>query len=69
MPLLPSPASGGMETTRACTHGTARVLTGWLRANADCADVCDSTVRLLSWHAGYAANLTRAVLEACKPVR
>ena len=36
-----------------------------IRTNADCADVCDATGRVLSRHTGYDANLTRAVLEAC----
>ena len=36
-----------------------------IRTNLDCADVCDTTGRVLSRHTGYDANLTRAVLEAC----
>ncbi len=36
-----------------------------VRDNLDCADVCDTTARVLSRHTGYDANLTRAVLEAC----
>ena len=40
-------------------------LTTCIRTNADCADVCDATGRVLSRHTGYDANLTRAVLEAC----
>ena len=40
-------------------------LTKCIRTNADCADVCDTTGRVLSRHTGYDANLTRAVLEAC----
>jgi uncharacterized membrane protein len=36
-----------------------------LRSNLDCADVCDTTARVLSRHTGYDANITRAVLEAC----
>src|SRR3712207_7923527 len=38
-----------------------------IRSNLDCADVCDTTGRVLSRHTGYDANLTRAVLEACAP--
>ncbi|GAB3325635.1 four-helix bundle copper-binding protein [Geodermatophilus aquaeductus] len=40
-------------------------LTTCIRTNLDCADVCDTTGRVLSRHTGYDANLTRAVLEAC----
>ena len=40
-------------------------LTRCVRVNLDCADVCDTTGRVLSRHTGYDANLTRAVLEAC----
>ncbi|MEH1130591.1 four-helix bundle copper-binding protein [Micromonospora sp. CPCC 206061] len=36
-----------------------------VRGNLDCADICDTTGRVLSRHTGYDANLTRAVLEAC----
>lgn len=36
-----------------------------IRSNMDCADICDTTGRVLSRHTGYDANLTRAVLEAC----
>jgi hypothetical protein len=35
-----------------------------IRTNADCADVCDATGRVLSRHTGYDAKLTRSVLEA-----
>jgi hypothetical protein len=36
-----------------------------IRTDLDCADLCDTTARVLSRHTGYDANLTRAVLEAC----
>jgi len=36
-----------------------------IRTNLDCADVCDTTARVLSRHTGYDANLTRAMLQAC----
>ncbi|MDT0306389.1 four-helix bundle copper-binding protein [Streptomyces sp. DSM 44917] len=36
-----------------------------IRTNADCADICEATGRMLSRHTGYDANLTRAQLEAC----
>ncbi len=35
-----------------------------IRDNLDCADICDATVRVLSRHTGYDANLTRAQVEA-----
>lgn len=37
-----------------------------IRTDLDCADICDTTGRVLSRHTGYDANLTRAVLEACR---
>lgn len=36
-----------------------------IRTDLDCADVCAATVRVLSRHTGYDANLMRTVLEAC----
>jgi hypothetical protein len=36
-----------------------------IRTDLDCADVCETTGRVLSRHTGYDANLTRAVLQAC----
>ncbi|MPV37874.1 four-helix bundle copper-binding protein [Georgenia subflava] len=36
-----------------------------IRANLDCADICDTTARVLSRHTGYDANITRTVLQAC----
>jgi len=40
-------------------------LTKCIRTNLDCADICDTTGRVLSRHTGYDAHITRAVLEAC----
>jgi hypothetical protein len=40
-------------------------LTKCIRTNLDCADMCDTTGRILSRHTGYDANLTRAVVQAC----
>jgi hypothetical protein len=36
-----------------------------VRTDLDCADICDTTGRVLSRHTGYDANLTRAILAAC----
>lgn len=36
-----------------------------VRTNLDCADVCDTTGRVLSRHTGYDANMTRTILESC----
>lgn len=36
-----------------------------IRLSLDCADICETTGRVLSRHTGYEANLTRAMLEAC----
>ena len=35
-----------------------------IRADLDCADVCDTTARLLSRHTGYDAELTQAQVQA-----
>ena len=39
-----------------------------IRSDADCADICATTARVLSRHTGYDANITRAVLQACATV-
>lgn len=36
-----------------------------IRLSLDCADICETTGRVMSRHTGYDANLTRAILEAC----
>jgi hypothetical protein len=36
-----------------------------VRSDLDCADICDTTGRVLSRHTGYDANLTRSLLQAC----
>ncbi|WP_043497087.1 four-helix bundle copper-binding protein [Georgenia sp. SUBG003] len=36
-----------------------------IRTNLDCADICDTTARVLSRHTGYDANITRSLLQAC----
>lgn len=36
-----------------------------IRTNLDCADICDTTARVLSRHTGYDANISRTLLEAC----
>src|SRR3954451_5038502 len=43
-------------------------LTKCIRTNLDCADICDTTGRVLSRHTGYDANLTKALLETCAAV-
>jgi hypothetical protein len=40
-------------------------LTKCIRTNLDCADICDSTGRVLSRHTGYDANISRSALQAC----
>lgn len=40
-------------------------LTRCIRTDLDCADLCETTARILSRHTGHDANVTRAVLEAC----
>ena len=62
-----------VECAQACTacadaclsEDSVAELTKCIRSNLDCADVCETTGRVLSRHTGYDANITRAVLEAC----
>ena len=62
-----------LECLQACTacadaclsEDMVAELTTCIRTNADCADVCEATGRVLSRHTGYDANLTRSVLDAC----
>jgi len=50
----------------ACLSEDAVVdLTKCIRTNLDCADICDTTARVLSRHTGYDANISRGLLEAC----
>ncbi len=65
-PLPPTPLPGRTGQLAGLVRPPLlRPLTKCIRTNADCADVCDTTGRVLSRHSGYDANLTRAVLEAC----
>lgn len=41
-------------------------LTSCIRTDLDCADICATTGAVLSRHTGYDANLTKAVLAACR---
>ncbi|GAA4697283.1 four-helix bundle copper-binding protein [Pseudonocardia yuanmonensis] len=36
-----------------------------IRTDLDCADICETTARVLSRHTGYDANITRAQVQAC----
>jgi hypothetical protein len=40
-------------------------LTDCIRANLDCADMCEATGRFLSRYAGQPTNLVRAFLDTC----
>ena len=62
-----------MECAQACTacadaclsEDMVAELAKCIRGDLDCADICDTTARVLSRHTGYDAHVTRAVLEAC----
>jgi hypothetical protein len=41
------------------------MLTKCIRTDLDCADICQTTARVLSRHTGYDANITRTLLDAC----
>src|SRR5690625_5287281 len=63
-----------VECAQACTacadaclsEDMVAELTKCIRTDLDCADICETTGRVLSRHTGYDANLTRAVVEACR---
>lgn len=71
--LLADCVAACIECAQACTacadsclsEATVAELTKCIRTNLDCADICETTGRILSRHTGYDANITRAVLEAC----
>ena len=62
-----------VECAQACTacadaclsEDPAANLGRCIRTNLDCADVCETTGRVLSRHTGYDANVTRTVVQAC----
>jgi hypothetical protein len=61
-----------MECAQACTacadaclsEQNVADLAKCIRSNLDCADICDTTGRVLSRHTGYDANITR---RDCRP--
>jgi hypothetical protein len=65
--------SACLECAQACTacadaclsEKMVSDLTKCIRTNLDCADICETTGKVLSRHTGYDAHLTRAMLEAC----
>jgi len=62
-----------LECAQACTacadaclrESDVEDLRACIRLNLDCADICETTARVLSRHTGFDANLARATLEAC----
>jgi hypothetical protein len=71
--LLAECVAACIECAQACTacadaclsEQTVAELAKCIRNNLDCADICDTTGRVLSRHTGYDANTTRAQLQAC----
>lgn len=59
------------QTCTACadaclSEDMAAELAKCIRTNLDCLDICAATGRILSRHSSYDADITRAVLEACR---
>lgn len=62
-----------IECAQACTacadaclsEDSVAELIKCIRTDLDCADICETTGRVLSRHTGYDADLTRSVLETC----
>ena len=71
--LLASAIEAIVECSQACTacadaclsEDAIADLRKCVRTTMDCADVCDTTARVLSRHTGYDANISRVLLEAC----
>ncbi|TGN64589.1 four-helix bundle copper-binding protein [Nocardioides eburneiflavus] len=71
--LLAGCVAACVECAQACTAcadaclGEEMVaeLTTCIRTDLDCADICETTGRVLSRQTGYNASTTRAVLQAC----
>lgn len=62
------------ECSQACTAcadaclGEAAVsdLTNCIRTDLDCADICETTMRVVTRRTGFDADVTRALVEACR---
>ena len=47
------------------SEGMVEELIKCIRTDMDCADICQTTSRVLARHTGYDANVSRAMLQAC----
>ncbi|MDI3196230.1 four-helix bundle copper-binding protein [Pseudarthrobacter sp. AL07] len=61
------------QTCTACadaclSEGMVAELTICIRTNLDCVDICVAAGKILSRQGSYDADMTRAVLEACRTV-
>jgi hypothetical protein len=68
--------AAAIDTLRACAEACTAcadaclseddiaVLAKCIRTNLDCADICETTARVLSRHTGYDANISRSLLQA-----
>ena len=71
--LLAEAIDAALECFQSCTacadaclsEQDVAAMTRCIRDNLDCADICATTVNVLSRHTGYDATLTRAQLHAC----
>ncbi|MEV0727220.1 four-helix bundle copper-binding protein [Polymorphospora sp. NPDC050346] len=71
--LLNTAVDASVACAQACTacadaclsEEQVAALTVCIRINLDCADLCETTSRVLSRHTGYDRNVTRAMLVAC----
>ena len=72
-PMLARAIHAAVDCAQACTACANACLSEpdvvelirCVRSNLDCADVCETTARVLSRRSGPDADLTAAVLEAC----
>src|SRR5262245_25920721 len=71
--LLTRSIEACLECAQACTacadadlgEQTVADLVKCARLNLDCADMCETTARVLTRQTGYDRDLTRAVVQAC----
>lgn len=71
--LLAAVIEAALECSQACTACADACLSEdmidqlrrCIRTNLDCADICDTTARILSRHTGFDVNIARVQLQAC----
>ncbi len=71
--LLVATVEAALSCSQTCTacadaclaEGSPAEMARCIRTDLDCADICATTVRILSRHTAYDATITKAQLQAC----